>query len=107
MSNTLKTLQSLVPISQFNKGKAAQIFDRLNSQDELIVLKNNKATAIILTPKEYERLLDIEENFSLFLEAVRRIENNKGTPAIPIEEVMSELGISEEDIEAAEDLEIE
>ena len=34
-------LQSLVPISQFNKGQAAKIFDRLHSEKELIVLKNN------------------------------------------------------------------
>ena len=34
-------LQSLVPISQFNKGQAAKIFDRLRSEKELIVLKNN------------------------------------------------------------------
>ena len=31
-------LQSLVPISQFNKGQAAKIFDRLHSEKELIVL---------------------------------------------------------------------
>ena len=34
-------LQSLVPISQFNKGQAAKIFDRLHSEKELIVLKKN------------------------------------------------------------------
>ena len=33
-------LQSLVPISQFNKGQASKIFDRLRSEKELIVLKN-------------------------------------------------------------------
>ena len=36
-------LQSLVPISQFNKGQAAKIFDRLHSERELIVLKNNSS----------------------------------------------------------------
>ena len=36
-------LQSLVPISQFNKGQAAKIFDRLHSEKELIVLKNNSS----------------------------------------------------------------
>ena len=40
-------LQSLVPISQFNKGQAAKIFDRLRSEKELIVLKNNQPSAII------------------------------------------------------------
>lgn len=49
-------LQSLVPISQFNKGQAAKIFDRLHSERELIVLKNNQPSAIILSPAEYTRL---------------------------------------------------
>lgn len=49
-------LQSLVPISQFNKGQAAKIFDRLHSERELIVLKNNQPSAIILSPEEYTRL---------------------------------------------------
>lgn len=32
-------LHSLIPISLFNKGKAAQIFDRLRTEKELVVLK--------------------------------------------------------------------
>ena len=39
-------LQSLVPISQFNKGQAAKIFDRLHSERELIVLKNNQPSVL-------------------------------------------------------------
>ena len=62
-------LQSLVPISQFNKGQAAKIFDRLRSEKELIVLKNNQPSAIILSPEEYTRLTEIEEDYFLLLEA--------------------------------------
>ena len=43
MANAANILQSLVPISQFNKGKAAQIFDRLRTEKELIVLGINQA----------------------------------------------------------------
>ena len=67
-------LQSLVPISQFNKGQAAKIFDRLHSEKELIVLKNNQPSAVILSPEEYTRLTEIEEDYFLLLEANRRIE---------------------------------
>ena len=42
-------LQSLVPISQFNKGQAAKIFDRFHSEKKLVVLKNNQPSAIIKT----------------------------------------------------------
>ena len=67
-------LQSLVPISQFNKGQAAKIFDRLHSEKELIVLKNNQPSAVILSLEEYTRLTEIEEDYFLLLEANRRIE---------------------------------
>lgn len=66
-------LQSLVPISQFNKGQAAKIFERLHSEREIIVLKNNQPSAIILSPEEYARLTEIEKNYFLMLQA------NKGT----------------------------
>ena len=76
MAITTSLLQSLVPISQFNKGQAAKIFDRLHSERELIVLKNNQPSAVILSPEEYIRLTEIEEDYFLLLEANKRIEQN-------------------------------
>ena len=64
-------LQSLVPISQFNKGQAAKIFDRLHSERELIVLKNNQPSAIILSPAEYTRLTEIEEGYFFLIKKHR------------------------------------
>lgn len=98
-------LQSLVPISQFNKGQAAKIFDRLRSERELIVLKNNQPSAIILSPEEYTRLTEIEEDYFLLLEANKRMEDNKKT--ISFDSVMSNLGISEDELSATEDVDIE
>lgn len=97
-------LQSLVPISQFNKGQAAKIFDRLHSERELIVLKNNQPSAIILSPEEYTRLTEIEEDYFLMLEANKRMENNK---TISFESVMSNLEISEDDLLDTEKIDIE
>ena len=81
-------LQSLVPISQFNKGQAAKIFDRLHSERELIVLKNNQPSAIILSPAEYTRLTEIEEDYYLLLEANRRIEENGDNKTVSLDSVM-------------------
>lgn len=64
MAIATNILQCLVPISQFNKGQASKIFDRLRSEKELIVLKNNQPSAIILSPEEYTRLTEIEEDYS-------------------------------------------
>lgn len=100
-------LQSLVPISQFNKGQAAKIFDRLHSENELIVLKNNQPSAIILSPEEYTRLTEIEEDYYLLLEANRRLEADGNNKTVSLNNVMNELGISEDELLSAEDVDIE
>ena len=100
-------LQSLVPISQFNKGQAAKIFDRLHSEKELFVLKNNQPSAVILSPEEYTRLTEIEENYFLLLEANRRIEENGDKKTVSLDSVMDHLGISKEELLDAEDADIE
>ena len=100
-------LQSLVPISQFNKGQAAKIFDRLHSEKELIVLKNNQPSAVILSPEEYTRLTETEEDYFLLLEANRRIEENGDKKTVSLDSVMDHLGISKEELLDAEDADIE
>ena len=100
-------LQSLVPITQFNKGQAAKIFDRLHSEKELIVLKNNQPSAVILSLEEYTRLTEIEEDYFLLLEANRRIEENGDKKTVSLDSVMDHLGISKEELLDAEDADIE
>lgn len=100
-------LQSLVSISQFNKGQAAKIFDRLHSEKELIVLKNNQPSAIILSPEEYSRLTEIEEDYFLLLEANKRMEDNVSKKTLSFESVMDNLGISEDELSDMEDVDIE
>lgn len=107
MSIAYETLNSLVSITQFNKGQASKIFDRLSSEKQLIVLKNNVPSAVIISPDEYIRLSEIAEDYFLLTEAQERLKNNKGKKNLSFEEVMQNYGLTEEDIENAEDLEIE
>ena len=107
MAIAANLLQSLVPISQFNKGQAAKIFDRLHSERELIVLKNNQPSAIILSPEEYARLTGIEEDYFLLLEANKRMEDNENHKTLSFDSVMSNLGISEDELLDTEDVDIE
>lgn len=100
-------LNSLVPITQFNKGQASKIFDRLRTQNRLIVLKNNSPSAVILSPEEYERLSEIEENYQLLLLAQKRMESGSKEHAITFRDAMDELGISEEELKGEEDIEIQ
>lgn len=107
MSTSKKVLKSLVPITQFNRGQASRIFERLLSEPQLIVLKNNQPSAVILSPEEYERLSEIEENYILLMEAAERLANMGEKPPQSFESVMSNLGINKQDLEGWENVEIE
>lgn len=107
MAYAMNLLQSLIPISQFNNGQASRIFDRLKSEKELVVLKNNQPSAVIFSPEDYARLTEIEENYTLLMEANTRLEVNGNKPAIPLNNVMAKLGITKEELDEMEDAEIE
>ena len=106
MAYTTDILDSLVPITQFNRGQASRIFDRLHTESQLIVLKNNQPAAIILSPSEFQRLSEIEEDYTLLLEATRRLKEDSSSTSSR-EEVMSELNISEAELAAAGDVVME
>ncbi len=105
MSIAHDTLNSLVSITQFNKGQASRIFDRLHNEKQLIVLKNNIPSAVILSPEEYVRLSEMAEDYVLMLEAQKRLAHSEHT--LSFDEVMNECGVSQEDIDNAQEPEIE
>ena len=100
-------LNSLVSITQFNKGQATKIFDRLKKEKRLVVLKNNTPSAVILSPEEFERISEIEENYNLLLKANERLTKNNLEKAVAETEVLYQVGVCKEDIDNAEDVEIE
>ena len=106
MAYTADILDSLVPITQFNRGQASRIFDRLHTESRLIVLKNNQPAAIILSPSEFQRLSEIEEDYTLLLEATRRLKEDSSSMSSR-KEVISELDISEADLTASGDVVME
>lgn len=107
MTITTNLLHCLIPITQFNRGQASRIFDRLRTEKQLIVLKNNQPSAVILSPEEYERLSEIEENYLLLMEASERLKRSEGKESIPFETVLAHLGITEQEIDEMEEEDIE
>ena len=55
-------LNNLVSITMFNQGQASKIFSRLYDEKQIVVLKNNVPTAILLSPDEYDRLLNLAKH---------------------------------------------
>ena len=54
-------LNNLVSVTMFNQGQASKIFNRLQEEKQIVVLKNNIPTAVLLSPDEYDRLLSRAE----------------------------------------------
>ena len=111
----LNFADKLIPISDFSKGKTAQIFEDVkNNNAEYIVLKNNQPTAVVVSIKEYketqeklaklEKILEVAENVRLLKMATTR-DNSKTTD---FEKFVEEQGFSMDELEEmAESVEIE
>lgn len=98
-------MKSFVSISDFNKGMAGNIFESVRKTGPKIVLKHNEPECVLMSPEDYETLIDRLEDAEDYALAVKRM--SSGSKPIPWEKVMEDLGITEEEIEAAEDDEIE
>lgn len=60
-SNVGTMLNSLVPISHLNQGKAAQIISSLGPEDVKIIVKNNEPMAAIIPISRFSELIEAEE----------------------------------------------
>ena len=107
MSSAYEALNNIVSIKQFDNGKASEIFDRVHSENELIVIKDDVPSAVILSTEEFVRLSEIAEDFYLYFEAQERMKKGSGKNDLSFEEVMQKYGITQKDLDDAEDVEIE
>ncbi len=107
MSVTAQVIENIVPISDFSRGKASQAFARATSGSPVTVVRNNRPINVITSVDDYLYLSEVEENYYLLCEALERLERNGDESAVPFGEVMASLGITEEDIADAPDLELE
>ncbi|MDR1796411.1 MAG: type II toxin-antitoxin system Phd/YefM family antitoxin [Clostridiales Family XIII bacterium] len=107
MSINANILDRMVPITLFNKGLASRIFDRLRVERQLIVLKNNQPAAVILSPEEYRRLSEAEEDLSLLRLAEARLTAGWEARAVPSDEFWKHAGVAEEATKDAATPEVE
>lgn len=104
LSNAIK---NTVSISLFNKGLAGKVFDEVKKTGAKLVIKNNNPEAVIMSPEEYISLVDELNDAKLLAEATLRMQNVDLSKAIPREEVLRRLGITQADLDEMDDVEIE
>lgn len=102
----LNIMNSMVPISRFNKGEASKIFDEVASSGTKIVVKNNQPACVLLSPAQYESLMEMLSDSLLYTEAEKRMAANNDSENLSHEAVMKELGITQEELDEI-DVEIE
>ena len=92
---TVNILNSIIPISRFNKGEANKIFSDVKKFGTQIVVKNNVPECVLMSPKDYQEMMEEYENALLFAEAQKRLSNT--TSPISQSDLMKELELTEED----------
>ena len=99
-------MNAIVPITRFNKGEATKIFDEVEHSGTKIVVKNNKPACVLISPSQYESLMEMLSDYMLHTEAELRMENNNPEENKTHEDMMKELGITQEELDAV-DVDIE
>lgn len=99
---TSSMLNSIVPISRFNKGEATKIFDEVNKSGFKIVVKNNKPTCVLITPETYQEMIEVIENYNLYVEAEKRMKSANGDDFISSDDVLQSLDIKKAELKDIE-----
>lgn len=99
---TINILDSIIPVSRFNKGEASKIFNEVKNDGVRIVVKNNVPECVLISPREYQEMVEKYEDALLYIEACKRL--SEETDYFSHEEVLKSLDISEEDLK---DIEVE
>lgn len=93
-------MDTIVPITRFNRGEASKIFDEVAARGVKIVLKNNLPACVLVQPERYEAMVEALEDYALYFEAERRTKRPEQT--VSYTEVMQDLGITDAEVNDAE-----
>ncbi len=107
MESVLKVIEKTVPISLFNKGLAGKIFSDVKKSGAKVVMKNNSAECVLMSPQEYTELIEAVTDAELLKNVAERLENYDTGNTVTMEEMKSKLDISDADIESAGEVEFE
>ena len=107
MASVMSAITNTVPITQFNRGLAGKIFDEVKQCGAKVVMKNNTAECVLISPDEYVRLMDELNDARLLAVASERMAHFDPSTLISEEEMNRRLGITEDDLAGFDEVEIE
>ena len=107
MSSVVSAIQNTVPLSQFNRGLAGKIFSDVKLHGSKVVMKNNTAEVVLVSPDEYLEIMDALNDYMLLTTAVQRMENYDPSNVITEAEMDKRLGITQEVLDSVNEVEFE
>ena len=107
MANITSAIRDTISISLFNRGFAGKIFEEVKQTGAKVVMKNNAAECVLLSPEEYIRLIDEVNDARLLTIATERLTNYNPATTLSEEEMNARLGVTSDDLADFEEVEIE
>ena len=107
MASVVSAIQNTVPITQFNRGLAGQIFESVKSSGTKVVMKNNMAECVLVAPDEYVAIMDELEDSRLLAIANARLAAFDPERTISSDDFWRDFNITQEDLDSVGEVELE
>lgn len=107
MENLASAIRNTVPISLFNRGLAGKIFEEVKQCGAKVVMKNNTAECVLLSPEEYIQLIDEVNDARLLTTAAARMEKANPASFVPADQLYAEMGITQAELDEIGEVDIE
>ena len=91
MTNMTNAIINTVPISMFNRGLVGQVFEEVKRSGAKVVIKNNAAECVLLSPEEYVRLMEEVNDARLLALAEERWSKFDGVTTVSKEDAYREI----------------
>jgi prevent-host-death family protein len=91
-------MDSIFPITRFNRGEAGKIFAEVSEEGFTIVTKNGTPVCVLVKPEQYDEMVEMLEDYRLFFEAEKRMKDAEIEGFLSQEQVLNHHGISESDL---------
>ena len=107
MPSVVSAIRDTVSIALFNRGLAGKVFEDVKKTGAKVVMKNNAAECVLMSPEEYTRIMDELNDARLLALATERMSGYDPATLTSQEEMERRLGITDEELDAIGEVEIE
>lgn len=98
----VKLHDAIVPITRFDRGEASRIFQEVSESGIKVVLNDSSPVCVLIDPEYYDAIVEALEDYSLFLEAQKRMTSTEDGNFISSQDLMTQLGITNADLNEIE-----